>query len=840
MRRRTEVLDWGIEGIVRSLRTIRRYPGFAAGVVLTLALGVGANAAMFGILDRLLFQPPSHVVDHESVFRVMLERTWSGERSRQASLSFPDYLDLEAAGGFASVAAWSGPSELTLGRGEEATRVKVARATHGLFPLLGVRPALGRFYRADEDRSGAPATAVVSHEFWTRALGGDPEALGRELVVAGDPYTVVGVAPAGFTGVDLSPVDVWLPLETSATFQYGSDDFRENRGWWWLNTVARLAPGASVEAAAAEATSLHRNGRREEIERERYPYPADATIALDPLILARGPEASADSKVARWLGGVSLIVLLIACVNVANLLLARATRRRREVAVRLALGVGRARLVAQAVLESVVLALIAGAVALALAAWGGAAIRTVLLPGVHFPGGTVSPRLIAFTLAAAALAGVVAGVGPALQGARADLAGDLAMGAGQSSIRRSRTRGLLTVLQASLSVVLLVGAGLFVRSVSEVRSLDLGLDVDRLLLAQIEFESGNLAPGVSTDGLPPVSEAQVRNQIYRTAIERLREVPGVEGVAGTSSPFQWAFATSLKVAGWDSLPRLPGGGPYFHDVTPGYLGAVGLRILQGRGLEESDGPGDEKVAVVSETMARALWPGEDPLGKLLLVDEEETPFTVVGVTEDASRGRLREEAHMAFYMPIAQRPERRINALYVRWSGGGGAAAALTPQVGAVLRSVSPGVRYGYVRPLSDILDPQARSWTLGATLFTVFGILALLVAAVGLYSVLAFDVAQRTRELGIRTALGAEKRRLLRTVVGGGVRLAAAGVVLGIGAALVAGPRVEELLFDVSPRDPAVLSAVALALLVVSLAASLVPGLRATRVDPMTALRSE
>jgi predicted permease len=609
-----------------------------------------------------------------------------------------------------------------------------------------------------------------------------------------------------------------------------------NRGWYWFGAVVRLAPDVDVAAAEEEATALHRNGRRDMIEQDRYP--AEASIALDPLIAARGPEASGESRVARWLGGVSLLVLLIACANVANLLLARGTRRRRELAVRLALGVGRGRLVSTMVVECILLALLGGAVALVVALWAGGVVRGTLLPGVYFPGSAVGGRVLLFAGAAALLAGVLAGFAPALQATRADLAGDLAMGAGVGSTRRSRTRAALTILQGALSVVLLVGAGLFVRSASRVHDLDLGLDVDRLVVATLEFEGDGTFLGTRADALPDVSEEQARNDIYRAAMERVLHEPGVEAATTTSSPFGWAFATSLEVPGLDSIPRLAGGGPYFQDVTPEYLRTVGLRVTRGRDLAESDAHGTPPVTMVSETMARTLWPDEDPLGKCMLVGDGATRCTtVVGVVEDASRGSLEEDPYMAYYMPLAQRDGRQANALYLRVSGDASEVAA---RVAPILRGIDPRVRFASVTPLREQLDPQARAWTLGAMMFSVFGALALIVAAIGLYGVLAFDIAQRTRELGIRAALGAERGRLLRSVVAAGVRLGAAGVTLGLLVAWFAGRFASDLLFHTSPHDPQVLIGVAGALLAVSIAASFVPGVRATHIDPSEALRVE
>jgi len=705
--------------------------------------------------------------------------------------------------------------------------------TWDFFPLLGVRAERGRFFGEEDDRVDAPGTAVVSHEYWRAALGADPGVLGRTLEITGEPYTIVGVAPPGFTGVDLAPVDVWLPL-LAAGVRLSGCGWVDSRRWYCMSAVVRIAPGADVAAARDEATALLVNGRRQGIQAGEYAakedmYPGDARVALDPLIAARGPEASAESKVARWLGGVSVVVLLIACANVANLLLARGTRRRREIAVRLALGVGRTRLVGVIVVESLALALLGAVAAVALAHWGGDVVRRALLPGVLFPDPAFGGRALLFTLGAAVVAGLFAGVVPALQATRAVLAGDLSMGAGTTSGRRSRTRALLTVAQAGLSVVLLVGAGLFVRSVSAVRSLDLGLDVDRLLIATLEFRTR----GSGFLGM----EDPERNEVYASAMERLRGSPDVEAVAGTSSPFQWGTGARLRVPGRDSLPRLPGGGPYVQDVTPSYLTTVGLRVLRGRDLSPSDGPGAERVALISETMSRTLWPDEEPLGQCLLVGDTEECTTVVGVVEDASRGQIREDPYMTYYLPLAQREGRTLQGLYIRTTGDPErTAAALAP----VLRGMDPRVRFATVRSLREQIDPQTRSWTLGATMFSVFGLLALLVAAVGLYGVLAFDVAQRTRELGIRTALGAERTRLLRSVVLDGVRLALVGVALGLGVALAAAPRVGALLFEVSPRDPVVLSVVATTLVAVALLAALVPALRATRVDPVTALRTE
>jgi predicted permease len=818
-------VDFLRESVARMLRSVRRDPAFTAAVVITLGLGIGANATMYGVVDRLLLSPPEHVVDPHGLRRVFVERPFLSEIVTSSTITVPDAEDLLAADGFAGVAMYSYRSALTLGAGSDALSLQAVLATHDLFPLLGVAPALGRFYQEAEDRAGATGTAVISSELWRRQFGSDPAILGRTLDLSGRDYTIVGVAPPAFTGVDLEPVDVWLPLRAA-----GDEGCLNSRGCYWIRAIARLVDGASAEVAEAEATTRHLNGRRANIERGSYSR--EARVLLRPLIAARGPDAASEARVAGWLSGVSLIVLLIACANVANLLLARGARRRREIAVRLALGVSRPQLVAQMVLETVLLAGLGGALALLLARWGGDFVRSTLLPGVLFPGDAVNGRVIVFTAVATALAGLLAALGPALQATRGDLTRGLAEARPGVSARRSRARTLLMISQAAMSVVLLVGAGLFVLSLSQLRRLDLGLDVDRLVLARLELVDESL-------GLAET------NQLYQEAAERVASLPSVEGAAVTNVPFMYGYAAGLRVPGVDSIPRLPGGGPYYYAVSPDYFSTLGLRITRGRAFGPSDGGAAPAVAVVSETMARTLWPTGEALGSCLLIGDAEVRecTNVVGVVEDAARSGFQDDPYMAYYFPLAQYAartdaDRAASGLYVRTRGRSDPAVG---EIATLLRrSLGQRVRYTEVRSLRDILAPQARSWTLGAAMFTVFGLLALAVASIGLYSVLAFDVAQRTRELGIRTALGAAQSRLLRTVLLDGARLVGVGVALGLAVAWLAAPLAQEMLFRVSAREPIVLGGVALGLLIVALAASLGPGLRATRVDPMISLRSD
>jgi predicted permease len=829
------------QSLVSVARTARREPGFTAAVVLTLGLGIGANATMYGIIDRLLLSPPEHIVEPDELRRVEVFRpsVLTGELRRQ-SLAYPDYADFHVHGGMV-VAGYDFGREVTLGGGETATRARVVTATAEIFPLLGVQPRLGRFYTEEESAFGAPLTAVVSEELWRRLYGADPDVLGRTIDVDGRQATIVGVAPNGFTGVNLQPVDIWLPLEAARSPGGVPDSCLTGRNCYWMTAVGRIRDGVSVEAAEAEATRLHRNGRGAD-------YPATAAVRLTPLMAAAGPNASAESRVAGWLAGVSSIVLLIACANVANLLLARSTRTRRETSVRLALGVSRSRIVGQTMLEAVVLAFAGGLVGLALVHWGGSSVRSTLLPGVSFPRGTLDGAIVLFAGVVSLLAGAVAGLAPAIMASRLDVRGDLVGSSRTHTGARSRLRGFLTVSQAAMSVVLLVGAGLFVASLRELRSLDLGIDVTRLTVVEMEFTSSQPPPSLRWD-------------VFDLAKRRIQALPGVEAVAATATPFTVVYAVELRVPELDSIPMLPGGGPYLFSVSPDYFETAGLSIIQGRALNEGDAPGTEKVAVVSETMARVFWPDQRALGRCLLVAVGARPdecATVVGVVEDATRGGYSDPSHAAYYLTMAQIGEGLAQgrvatggdanggttgyfsaprALYVRASAD---ADDLEAAIARALRPMPPGVRWIDVWPMYEPLDQRARSWILGATMFTIFGLLALAVAAVGLYSVLAFDVAQRTREIGVRTALGARTARLLGLVVSRGVLLGGIGVALGLAVAYLVAPYIQDLLFETSPRDPSIFVGVAIVLLTVSVAASLAPALRATRVDPVTALRAE
>ena len=802
-----------LESLVSLLGSFRRSPAVAASVVGVLGIGLGTSATLFGIVSHLFLQPPRHVVDADRVRRVLIERPRGpdGRIVARNYWTYPDYLEVQSVDGL-RVAGYRYAGEATVGAGASASLVRVAGASANFFALLGAVPLTGRFFTDDEAVPGAPPVVILSAEYWRNAYGGDPAAVGGPIELSGRNATIVGVTPPGFTGIDLERVDVWVPLESAQSARC-----LESRGCAWMSAVGRLGDGQETRAVEMEATRLVTNARSAATGERHDP----ARVFLELLPAARGSEATAESRLSLWLLGVSIIVLLIACANVANLLIARGIRRRRELSIRAALGAGRVRLTVQTVLESVALALAGGVVGLGVARWGGGVVRDVILPEVYFPGGTISVQLIAFTAAAAVLTGVAAATGPSLHLARSGLADGLRTAASGHTRKRSRLSAALTNLQVAMSVVLLVGAGLFVRSVSELRATDLGLDVERLLQARLDFRAARL-------------EDREWNALYEEAARRVAALPGVRSAAATSAPMGLTSEGRVEVPGLDSLPTLPGGGPYARDVSPGYFETAGVAIVRGRPIEETDVWG---VAVVSETMARALWPDEDPLGRCLLLYGETECTTVVGVAEDAAREGFRDAPYMTYYTPPPPDDGSLYSALYIRAEED---ADAALQDVALLLRTFSPQVRFARVETMEQLLSPQSRQWRVGATLFTLFGLLALTLAVVGLYAVLAFDIAQRTRELGVRRVLGAGKSRLLGNVAIEGARLTGVGLVLGFAAAYTASPYLNDLLFEVSPRDPSVFVGVLLLLTAAATCGVLLPGLRATNVDARVALSAE
>jgi predicted permease len=819
-----------------AFRNVRRSPGFAFGVALTLGLGIGANATMFGVVERLLLRPPDHVQNADQVKRVFVNTRFHGRPMTTSAIAYLDYEDLATSRTLEARALYT-PRELTLGSREEATRIDATLATASFFTLLGVEPALGRFYVATEDEFDAPGVVVLGHGYWQRRFGGDPDILGRTLEIGTGAYTVIGVAPKGFTGVELAPVDVWLPFRAAAREIFPHDVWKTSRRWVWLKAVVRLAPEVSIAAAEEEMTAIRRRAGAEDARAEHTRYDPEARVIAASLIAGSAPTAAGETVVSRWLAGVSLIVLIIACANVANLLLARGIHGRREIAVRLALGASRARLMGQLVTESLLMAGIGGISALLFAQLGGDFIRTTLVPDILWADSAVSVRVLLFTAVTTVMTGLAAGVLPALQGSRPDLTEALKETGRGVAGGRSRARIGLLLVQVALSVVLLVGAGLFVRSLDNIQSLDIGMDVDDVLMAKLEFRAdvqSLFRPRESPSG-DGYEEAM---ELYERAVERIGVLPGVQNVsASVAVPFDYSYAEELTLPGLEELP--PGYTPFIHAVTPQYFATLNMQLYRGRGF----GPGDDhsapRVAVVNETMARLLWPDDDAIGQCLKIGPDDPPCAdVVGIVRDAREQGLVEEASMQYYVPLEQRVLHNTpDAIFIR---GTQDRAQLTAAVVQGIVRMDPSIRAVNIQPLGDLVDPQMRSWKLGATMFTAFGLLALVVAAIGLYSVLSFDVARRTHELGIRSALGASSNTLLLLVFRQALGLMIIALVIGGVICVGAGSAIAPLLYGVSPTDPMVFSIVGATLLVVAALASSVPARRATRVDPNEALRAQ
>jgi predicted permease len=814
-------------------RTTAAEPVFAALVIAVIALGVGANAATFGILDRLLLRGPDHVREPRELGRVYATMDVPGRGPfTGSSFGYVCYAALrDHAGAFSGIGAYTRAAETTLGSGDGAEQILQADATWDLFPTLGVRPALGRFFSRDEDLPGAAARVVVlGDSLWHRRFDADPGVLGRTVSLDGTPYAVIGVAPRGFTGAELRRVDAWLPMSIRGARV--AEDWQTTIYAQWLRIVVRRQPGISAKRAGVEATAAIRA-----VFAGTDDLLPTGDVTVRPIGFDGAGDEAMEAKVARWLDAVALVVLLVACANVANMLLARAVRRRREVAVRVALGVTGARLVRLLLAQSVVLAGLGGAAALAVVPFASKLLRATLLPDVDWSGPAVDARTLFVALAFTLGAGVLTGLAPALLARRGDVFGALRSGVREGGGRSSGLRTALTVAQAAFSAVLLVAAGLFLESLRQARGVDLGVEPERILTVGARWPrvDGELlvAPAV-----PPRDRSRL---FYAAALERALALPWVESAAiAVGTPFNTSFSVELSVPGWPELPRLAGGGPYIQAVSPHYFETVGLRRIRGRDFGNGDRAGSAPVAIVNETMAATLWPRGDALGACLVIgDPASKPpcAPIVGIVENAHRDSLDEPPAMQYYIPLGQDQGFGGSRLLVRPRPP---AAAMVEPLRVQMRAVDPSALWIEVDTLQESLDPEIRPWRLGATLIGVCGALALLIAAVGLYSLVAHMVTSRAHELSVRVALGAGRADVLALVLRRGLGLAALGIASGVTLALVAGELMRDMLFHTSPRDPVVYAGVVGSLLLAATLACLVPAGRAVRVDPATALRDE
>ena len=825
-------MDALLQDLRFAIRQLLKSPGFTLGVVLTLGLGIGANVAMFSIVDRMLFRPPPMLRDPSATHRVYLAQTYRGVENADASMQYARYVDLTAGTtSFTRTAAFT-EDDIAVGVGAEARELRIGIVSASFFAFFDAPPALGRYFSTAEDAppAGTPV-AVLGHGFWQTRYGGRADILGSTLQIGPVIYTIIGVTPRGFTGLwPNQPPVAFVPISTYAGALAAG--FMQNDRWWttyswdWMSMLAQRKPGISTATATADLTRAF--FRSFEAERAGDPTLPPVALARPRGIVAsvlseRGPNESSFAKVATWVSGVAVIVLLIACANVTNLLLARGLRRRREIAIRLALGVTRGRLLAQLLTESVGLAVCGGIVGLVVAEWGGTLLRGQFLTGSADSSVFASERTLLFAAAAALLAGVLTGLVPAFRVLRPDLSVDLKAGTREGTYQRSRTRAVLLVSQCALSVALLVGAGLFVRSLGRVRDVRLGYDVDPVLIVDLNMR------GVQLDSARHVV-------LRRDLLDAARSIPGVRHVSPRISvPFLGRMSVSLYVAGIDSVRRL--GRFLLNAVGPDYFATMGTQLVRGRGISDQDAAGAPGAMVVSAAMAGVLWPGREAIGQCVHVRFETAPCTyVVGIAENIHSQRLGEDPAFTYYLSSAQwDPEN--GGLFVRMAGP---ARQLAETVRRRLQEIMPGASYVTVVPFAEVLGRQTRSWQLGATMFLAFGALAVVVAAIGLYSVLAYNVAQRTHELGVRAALGADQRSLIGMVVREALAFGAAGIAIGALIALACGRWLGPLLFQESPRDPLVFGGTAVLLIGIAALASFVPSRRAAAVDPVVALRTE
>jgi len=812
-----------------AIRGMLLQPGFAAVIVVALALGIGANATMFGIVDRLLFRPPAFLIAPERTHHLYFQRMVDGKEFTGNSAQYQRFLDVTESATTAEVIGAFSTRRVAVGIGEDTRELTLGAMSASLWQMFSARPVLGRFFRADEDRDiGGARVVVLSHGYWQSKYAGSDSVIGKTMQIGPGSYTIIGVAPRGFAATQLLTPSAFIPIAVSANEDFGEmwKRYRTTYNITWLEVFARARPGVSIDAVTADLTLAYRRSWEKQITIQPRTTPAaiaQPRVALYPVFEERGPEPSADTKVAKWLFGVALVVLLIACANVGNLLLGRALRRHREIAVRLALGVSRSRLARQLLTESLLLAVVGAVAGLFVAQWGGQLLRATLMPQVEWDSAIADPRLLVFASATALLAGLLAGLAPIFQSRRTDVAVALKAGAREGYAHRSILRTSLLVMQAALSVILLVGAGLFVRSLQGVSAVDPGYDVDRLVWIEPRFR------GVQLDSVR-------RKALYDGLIEHALRQPGVENATlALTVPFNATYSDDIYMPGSDSASKL---GDFIQQgASVGYFATTGTRIVRGRGFSNEDRAGAPLVVIVSESMARGLWPNQEAIGQCVKMSERTSPCrTVVGIAENTKIGSFGNDWDLMYYLPEAQLGTN-FYSMFIRVRGNANSAVDAMRRV---LQPLMPGAGYVTSKSMESLVSPSMRSWQLGATMFATFGALALLLAALGLYGVIAHSVAQRTHEMGVRVALGARARDVVGLVMRESLRIVAVGVVLGVIAALVAGRWISPLLFEVSPRDPIVIAAVVVTLLAVALLASWIPAVRAARVEPAVALRAD
>ena len=796
-------------------RSLARRPSFVAVTVLTLALGIGANAAIFSVVDAVLLKPlPYREPDR-------LVSVWPA-----GSMMPGIFAEVER--GTTTVhpiAGYSSGTAVSMTGAAEPVRLVQSEVTAAFFDVLGVRAYVGRTFVDGEDSPGRDRVAVLSHALWTQQFGSDPAVVGRPIVVDGIAREVVGVMPPGFR-FPSHGVDLWVPISM--------DPSPANIGKYWgtshLNVIARLRPGVPIARAEEEAARL--------VDRSRssFPWrmPDEWGKGVTVVPLEHKVVGDAGPMLLVLFGSVG-VVLLIACVNVANLLLGRAASREREIAIRASLGAGRGRIVRQLLTESVLLALLGGVVGLAFAAAGVRALLQLLpagLPRMTEVG--IDVRVLAFTMTTALATGIGFGIVPAVRASRPTLQGMLgATRNAGGTLARRRLSEALVVAQIALGVVLVVGAGLLIKSFWRLQQVELGFSTERIVTVDIPL------PAFASD------TAMRAAAFYQEVLERARRVPGVSSSAVASVlPFGGAGSMGSSFAAEiEAHPTPPGGSAPMlvrTVVTPDYFRTMGIPLLRGRGLSESDRDGAPLVALVDELTARRLWPNEDVVGQRFRAVWVEDWVTVVGVVGSVKRDSLSSPGEVGVYLPMGQRGAFNFPAQMSLVVRSERAPSAIGPDLRAAISTLDRTVPVGVARRMGALVGGSAARARFTMLLLATFASVALVLGAVGIYGVVSYAVARRTREIGVRMALGARATDVLAMVLGQGGLLVAGGVALGVVAALAASRVLAGFLFGVTPNDPGVFIAVPALLGGVAIAACLVPARRAARVDPLVALRAD
>ncbi|MEN6533374.1 MAG: ABC transporter permease [Bryobacteraceae bacterium] len=841
-----------LQDVRYALRGMRRSPGFTAVAVICLALGIGANTAIFSVINAIMIRllPVSRpeqlvLLNFEAKGNVRSVQT---SMSGYKNSSFP-YAVFESlrervrtmSGVAAFVPTGFGSDSLTVvtnGRSGLATGELVSG---NYFSLLGVSPAIGRAIVEDDLKSGAPNVAVISHSYWKREFGGAPSVIGQYIDVNGLPFTIVGVAPAEFLGLNTDlPPDIWAPLRDMPALQpwglrrpAGKSVFPDKR-WWWCMIVGRLKPDTSKEQVLSEANALFQNT----IAATATSLPPANALPRLVLISASRGMVNLRKRLSQplfVLSAVMLLVLLIACTNVAALLVARAKSRQREICVRLAIGASRARIVRQLLTESTLLSLIGGGLGLLVAQWG-SRVLVLLLPAAQGTAEIVSSvvrldgTVLFFSLVVSVVTGFVFGLAPALRATRVNLASQLHECSSTTASRFALGR-LLVSGQVALSVLLLFGAGLFVRTLQNLEQIDVGFNSNNLLLFRVD---------PSRTGYDD-ARASV---LYRRALERIKGVPGVQSASISSLPL---------LAGWKNTTNgYPDSGTVLSDsarlvswnhVSPGFLETMGIPVLFGRNIEWRDFDGGRRVAVVNETLAQRFFPNESPVGHRLTLGIRYDPsdsWEIVGVARNAKYSDIRQQPPCTAYL-LFEVESGRIGSGGVHFEiRTAGDPAAMASSIRKVMRDVDPSLPLIRLRTQRDVVDEALQLERMFASLTTLFGLLALLLVSIGLYGTLTYSVVRRTSEIGIRMALGAERPQVMWMILRESLSVTGVGLAVGLPLAISLSRLVRSQLYDVTPYDPVTIAMTAVILAVVTVVAGFVPANRASRIEPMQALRCE